>query len=892
MKTVLFVNKNISDYDKFVSAVKTQIELKSDFNLDNNLSNIKRIGLVWHNCNNEIPFGLTRTNYKYFTQEFLNYLSEYKNKITVDLITCSLDSAEFKNELAQIKNILPNVTFAYSKTPIGNGSQGNWILESSGEDMSQIYFTSQIKNYSHVLGFPTSIPNFTRSDSVTTRTFTLNYNITIGSGTGEISWTQQDITYSSSGSTQQLIIDGNGYTITINQAGFDGMFISGYTSGTSIPTILQNFNIVSNVDIKCALTVITGSTQFSNCKLYLYGNISNNGGGICYNDGSGSLPSTSGINTQLSNCTTVVFGKIGNNAGPLIGYINLNSGNIYNLENCSSVVADNDSLSGTNTLGSGAGAFVGSGISNTVTISTSYCIFNGSMANGSGIIGGKFLGSNGTLTFNKFYAVTSITRTPQTGPSADNSAYILSSYYGGSPFTSSNLNTTLSYVNILNIDFNLENIYGTGPTSNTIYTNSDSSVSGIGTFIYYSYFFLVANTSDARIGPSTYTITYSGSANTFYSFNTNPIISWVYDLVANPNTLKGVSQLSSFTISNQTYGVGPFIPSLPSILVGNATTIIYSSSNTNVATIDPFSGLITILAGGNVIMTATLSETDQYTQTTQTAPFTINKATSILSSWSIPNQTYSLIPFTPTLPTIITGNGSITYSSSNNSISTINNLSGLITLISGGFVTMTATLSQTNQYAQATQTASFTINITPNIKTSNIITTTKQNERVLIKLQAVIPTYLQGKTTFIITTQPSNGTVRLVNNVVLYSPNLNYVGTDSFQYQCVSEFSKSNISTVNIVITPNVPDIRIKDINSPTKYLVINLDHLQDYYGSEFKISIIKKPSEGKLLLTKNKIIYEPNNKSTSKDKFYMQISTSKEQSNVFAIKIKNLTVS
>ncbi len=756
--------------------------------------------------------------------------------------------------------------------------------------MSQIYFTSQIKNYSHVLGFPTSIPNFTRSDSVNTRTFTLNYNITLGSGTGEISWTQQDITYSNSGSTQQLIIDGNNKTITINQAGFDGMFISGYTSGTSIPTILQNFNIVSNVDIKCALTVITGSTQFSNCKLYLYGNISNNGGGICYNDGSGGLPPSSGINTLLFNCATVVFGKIGDNAGPLIGYINLNSGNIYNLENCSSVVADNDSLSGTNTLGSGAGAFVGSGISNTVTISTSYCIFNGSMANGSGIIGGKFLGSNGTLTFNKFYAVTSITGTPQTGPSAGNSAYILSSYFGGSPFTSSNLNTTSSYVNILNIDFDLENIYGTGPTSDTIYTNSDSSVSDIGTFIDSSDFFTVANASDARIGNSTYSI-FSNTISVYYSFDTNPIISWYYNLTANPNTLKGYSQLSSFSISDQTWSSTPFTPALPSILVGNGT-ISYASNFTPIATINNSTGEITMLGSGDVTMVATLSGTDQYVQTTALAPFIINRATSILSSWSIPNQIYSPIPFTPTLPTIITGNGSITYSSSNNSISTINNLSGLITLISGGFVTMTATLSQTNQYAQATQTASFTINITPNIKTSNIITTTKQNERVLIKLQAVIPTYLQGKTTFIIITQPSNGTVRLINNVVLYSPNLDYVGTDSFQYQCVSEFSKSNISTVNIVITPNVPDIRIKDINSPTKYLVINLDHLQDYYGSEFKISIIKKPSEGKLLLTKNKIIYEPNNKSTSKDKFYMQISTSKEQSNVFAIKIKNLTVS
>ncbi len=749
MKTIIYINKNVPDYDILVSCVQPLVQIKTDLEIVlHDYNDVDRIGFVWENNGLRIPWGITPHIFingfesKYWTKEFIEYLFEYKKPILVDLITCCLNSIEFQKELTEIKTILPNVIFNYSNTKIGNTIDANWILESSNEDISLIYFTNKIKNYSQVLGFPTSIPNFTQSDSVTNRTFTLNNNITIGSGTGEITWTRQDITYSSSDSSKQLIIDGNGYTITINQAGFDGMFISGYTSGTTKPTILKNFNIVSNMDIICSLTVITGSTQFSNCKLYLYGNISNDAGGICYNDGSGGFPSSSGINTQLTYCSAIVFGKIGQNAGPLIGYINLNSGNVYNLENCSSVVVDNNSssLTTTYTLGSGAGAFVGSGISNTVNITTSYCIFNGSMSNGSGIIGGKYLGSNGILTIDNFYAVTNITYFQENSNPA-NTSYLLSSYFGGSPFNTFSISNIVNVLN-LNTTYNLEHIYGIGGGSytNTIY----DSLTGFTKYTSYSTF----NSSITPIGLSTYTISYSGFNNTFYSFNTNPLISWVYDLVTDPNTLKAVSQLSSFSIPDQTWSNTPFTPTLPTIILGNGS-ITYSSNDTLVATVNNTSGLINMLKAGNTIINATLSGSDQYIQVIAPAPFTINKASSSLSSWSIPNQKYSSIPFTPTLPIVIVGNGTLSYSSSNTTIATVNNTTGETTMLRSGTVTIFATLSSTDQYEQAISPATFII--------YPVIVPNKYSKKYLIKL--IMKLFNEG----VISEEVKNKLIELVN---------------------------------------------------------------------------------------------------------------------------------
>lgn len=571
--SIIYVSKNIPDYDQFMKCIKVDIMKELVY-----LDNIKRIGLVWENDNNIIP------------EEFINLLSLYKEPIIVDLITCSLVDPNLN---------FPNITINYSTKPIG---KGNWDL--SGENIKDIYFNDNIDNYNYTLGLPSDGAlgsNFSYSDVANVRTFTLTTDFTIDNTN---TWTQVNINYSDN--THQVIIDGNNKKITIDEDNFGGLFLAGnYFVGNNKPTIIRNLFIKATTNIDVAIAVVNGYVSFENCHLELFGNINNNGGGFCYNNGANDM-----MKLYLSDCSAKVFGKIGNNAGPLIGYIALNSGSIYNITNCSSVVSDSDSLS-TNTLGSSAGAFVGSGISNNVTINNSYCLFNGSMGTGSGILAGKFLGSSDTLTISKLYTVSNITYAIDGSDAgqAGNYSYNLSSYFGGSKPTT----FTISNYNILNLGTNLTNIYAEVGTLYNTLTNTNK-------FTDYTTFATTANTAGARIGTDTFIITFD-VARTFYTFTTNYDNDWNWDLT--DDILKGVSILSSFSISNMTIGDPPFTPTLPTIIVGDGV-VSYSSSDITKATVNMSSGLITLLATGSVTITATISGTDYYILSTSDASFTIN----------------------------------------------------------------------------------------------------------------------------------------------------------------------------------------------------------------------------------------------------------------------------
>jgi hypothetical protein len=599
MSTLIFINSNIPEYEMFKNCVK--VAIGEDFLYN---SNVNRIGFVWENNKCLIPFGVlpSELNTHYFTKEFVDYLQQYTNPITVDLITCSLDSPIFNQDLDTIKNILPNVTFNYSVNLTGNSPQGDWIMESSGEDIKNIYFNDNINEYNYVFALPSDGSlggNFSYNLNGSVRTFTLDTNFTTDT------WSTIDITHSSG--TDQVIIDGNNKTITIDQADFTGLFYAGNTFNSNTkPTIIKNFILKCSVDINVALSKIIGNTEFDNCHLELIANINNNGGGLVHNSAGGS-----GIKINMANCSTKIFGKIGSNAGPLIGYIQLNSGNSYTIDECCSIVSDNDSLNGI-TMGSSSGVFVGSGISNTVNITNSYCIFNGSMSNGSSIIAGKFLGSSGTVTINKFYAVTNITYKPNNDGDASQNAYNMSSYFGGFLYNSN----SLSDVNILHLGLNLDKDYGPANNNAPIVYN----LANVITYTSYATFAATAHTESAKIGTDEYTITFSGN-NTFYSFTTNNINDWSLDL--DNSILKCVSVLSTFTIENQLLNYIPFTPTLPTISFGNGN-ITYSSNNTSVATVNAITGLITMVNGGTVTITATLSSTDQYTQITSTSTFVIS----------------------------------------------------------------------------------------------------------------------------------------------------------------------------------------------------------------------------------------------------------------------------
>jgi hypothetical protein len=493
--------------------------------------------------------------------------------------------------------------------------------------------------------YPASMPNFDRAGG----TFTLDRSFVIDPAHP---WAQLDISYSSSGDVaDQLVIDGNGKTVEIKDPNFAGLFFAGNTLvGTAKPTILKNFTLIASVDISTALAKITGAVHIVNCHLQLNGNINANGGGLAYNDGS----DASGLRVSVTNSSASVFGKIGDNAGPLIGYIAANSGNVYDISNSSTVVSDSDSLAG-NTLGSGAGAFVGSGVSNTVNIASSYALFNGSMSNGSGIIAGKFLASSGTLTIDKFYAVTNITAAPSSPTDPSQNAYGLSSYFGGFPANTFNL----SHVNVLN--------YGRSPQYvSSVGGSGVASLAGYGDFSTYAAFAAAANAPTARIGDDPYSIhvTSGGgdSTDTFYTFAPlNGKSDWALNLV--DDTLIGVPEVIGLDPregpvagGNQVRIVGRNLTNATSVVFGSTPAVSFTVQTPNrIMAIAPAGTLTTVdvqvaTAGG--ISANTSNDDYNYVASTTTA----------LSSSANPSAFGQSVTFTATVTASAgTATGTVTF---------------------------------------------------------------------------------------------------------------------------------------------------------------------------------------------------------------------------------------
>jgi hypothetical protein len=112
--------------------------------------NASRVGFVWENNMRIMPFGKTPyMGSRWFTQEFVNFI-ELNPNIIIDLITCNLSSVDFIEDLNRIRLLYPNVTIEYSLDETGN-LPGNWILESTGIDIKQIYFITKIDSWRHTL---------------------------------------------------------------------------------------------------------------------------------------------------------------------------------------------------------------------------------------------------------------------------------------------------------------------------------------------------------------------------------------------------------------------------------------------------------------------------------------------------------------------------------------------------------------------------------------------------------------------------------------------------------------------------------------------------------------------------------------------------------------------
>ena len=100
----------------------------------------------------DISDRLIRPRKMFFSDRLLNLFTEIKNKngsLTVDLLSCSLNSPSFSKEVSDIENEL-GIDIRYSVDLTGN-KDGNWILESDSVDIKDYYFNANINNWNYVL---------------------------------------------------------------------------------------------------------------------------------------------------------------------------------------------------------------------------------------------------------------------------------------------------------------------------------------------------------------------------------------------------------------------------------------------------------------------------------------------------------------------------------------------------------------------------------------------------------------------------------------------------------------------------------------------------------------------------------------------------------------------
>ena len=227
--------------------------------------------------------------------------------------------------------------------------------------------------------------------------------------------------------------------------------------------------------------------------------------------------------------------------------------------------------------------------------------------------------------------------------------------------------------------------YGTNVGSIT-YTSSSNYQTTYNFAADYEYVGIRMNSSATRIASISITWTTSGGGTTYYSTTAT--------CCTDPGLNYGTGSVT------KTFGNGTFKNTLTN---SHSVSVTYESNNTDVATVAS-DGTVTIQGAGNATITARFAGNSTYCADEASYTLTVNKAD------ISPTLTYD--PAAVTVGSTLTsftlsgnsGSGSVSYSSSNDAIATVNS-SGVVTGVAPGTVTITATIAATTNYNGNTATS-------------------------------------------------------------------------------------------------------------------------------------------------------------------------------------------
>jgi alpha-tubulin suppressor-like RCC1 family protein len=264
--TQLFIREEIPGKDIMIASIRENVEchiVPRIFNPnDYSLSDISRVGFVYENNGTCIPFGTTKLtlndyDFKFFKKELFDYLSKSSILSTlstssisleVDIITCSMSSPIFIDEVSRLKTVLSNVNINFSMNKTGGTINSDWITESNGVSIKDFYFTSNINNYNFSLGSSSYSCGFVDSDKLLW-TFGANGSGQLGIGPLGNTETPTNVLgitnakYVTCGASNMAVVtgDGNLYTFGSNSVGQLG---TDQTLGSNVPVQIYNDNSV------------------------------------------------------------------------------------------------------------------------------------------------------------------------------------------------------------------------------------------------------------------------------------------------------------------------------------------------------------------------------------------------------------------------------------------------------------------------------------------------------------------------------------------------------------------------------------------------------------------------------------------------------------------------
>ena len=173
--------------------------------------------------------------------------------------------------------------------------------------------------------------------------------------------------------------------------------------------------------------------------------------------------------------------------------------------------------------------------------------------------------------------------------------------------------------------------------------------------------------------------------------------------------------LVGFALSTGTASVplGSIAPTVTAPTSASTGIITYSSSVPGVATIDPITRIIRLVAAGTTVLTATQAKIGNYTSATSTVSLTVTAATATVTTQF--GLSSASVVFGATAPTIVapvtSSAGAITYTSATPGTATITS-AGVISLVGVGTTVLTATQAANGNYAAGIYTTTLTVTAT------------------------------------------------------------------------------------------------------------------------------------------------------------------------------------